>query len=327
MSATPEDGPHGAGPEPAPASRKHEKEPAQARPKRRWWWRWTRRLVLTAVVARLLLWLFLQPLADFGAGFAGLSIAWRDASLSLTGLSLHIQDLVVRDRADAEAPPLLTAHDVILDVAAGKLLGGDVEIVDASLAGARITVHQNADGTLRLPATWIEPATGGPADEAAPTDDGPLSFALPVAIASVRLHDVRLQFVDHRSQPATVHEGTLDFDVHDVGYQDRPGAVMLRVHVPALCDELYVTANVRTDDTTAEAEVTAAVRQMAEDVTRLSRRAETLLDSSDEELRTTAQALRAAADSLGAAARRLSDPGSALFGPPEGALGPGERAR
>src|SRR5690606_34919124 len=148
--------------------------------KSRWWWRWSKRLTIAAVCARIVLWLFLEQLANFGAGFAGLSVSWRSASLSITGLSLHIEDLLVRDANDESAPPLLAAQEVVADLSMRQLLGGQLSVVDAGLAGARVTLHRNADGTLRLPKAWLEPAAVTlPEPEAEPEDDAPLSFALP----------------------------------------------------------------------------------------------------------------------------------------------------
>jgi hypothetical protein len=59
----------------------------------------------------------------------------------------------------------------------------------------------------------------------------------------------------------------------------------------------------------------------------LSKRADALLSTGDDELRASARALRSAADSVGTTAGRLRDPGQAIFGPPKGALGPGEGGR
>ncbi len=75
------------------------------------------------------------------------------------------------------------------------------------------------------------------------------------------------------------------------------------------------------------ADISAEVRAMRQDVSRLAERADRLLASGDTELAATAQALRNAADALGAAGERLRDPGHVLYGPAEGALGPGEGRR
>jgi phospholipid/cholesterol/gamma-HCH transport system substrate-binding protein len=81
------------------------------------------------------------------------------------------------------------------------------------------------------------------------------------------------------------------------------------------------------DATASMGEIREAVRKMGADVDRLSKRADALLASGDEDLRDTARAVRSAADALGAAAGRLRDPRQAIYGPPEGGLGPGEKTR
>lgn len=77
-----------------------------------------------------------------------------------------------------------------------------------------------------------------------------------------------------------------------------------------------------------------AARKLSADLERLTRRADALLASGDDELRRTAEALRSAADSVGSAAdsvgsasQRLRDPRQVLYGPAEGGFGPGERPR
>lgn len=230
--------------------------------KSRWWWRWTKRLAIAGLAARIALWLFLEQLANFGAGFAGLSVEWRSASLSISGLSLHIEDLVVRNVEDAGGSALLSAQEVVADLSMRQLLSGQISVVDAGIAGARVTVHRNPDGTLRLPKAWLEPAavTLPPEEEAEVDDDQPLSFELPLWIASTRLHDLQFDFVDESVTPETRHTGKLDLDVSDVGFPDRNGSVMLRVHAPQLCDELFAHAQVQAATSKADVTFQAAVR-------------------------------------------------------------------
>jgi len=71
-------------------------------------------------------------------------------------------------------------------------------------------------------------------------------------------------------------------------------------------------------------DVRASVERMAQDVARLSARADTLLAASGAEIGDTAHELRIAARSLGAAARRFREPRSILFGPVAAEMGPGE---
>ena len=231
------------------------------KPKSRWWWRWTRRLAIASLAARILLWLFLEQITNFGAGYAGLSVSWRSASLSITGLSLHIEDLVVRDANDADAPTLLKAQEVFADLSMQQLLNGQVSIVDASIAAARVIVHRNADGTLRLPKSWIEPAAVTlPESEEEVAAEKPFRFELPCWIASTRLHDLQFDFVDASVSPAKLHTGKLDLDIADLGFPDRDGSVMLRVHAPQLCDELFVHTQVQAMATNANVNFQAAIR-------------------------------------------------------------------
>ena len=83
-------------------------------PKKPRWRRWLVRLLLTTVIVRLLLALFLPQLLAFVASFAGVALSMRSASLSLLGLSFHAEDVVMRDTAHPEAPPLLMAQDLVV---------------------------------------------------------------------------------------------------------------------------------------------------------------------------------------------------------------------
>ena len=221
------------------------------KPRRRWrWLRWLFWLSLLLVIAlRLALALFLQPLANFGAGFAGLSVDWRSSSLSLLGLSLQVEDLVV-GIANDDGEPLLTAQSLTADLSMRQLLGGQVSVVDVAVAGGRVKLEQQADGTLRLPPAWLEPSAAEPEPEPEPNDD-PLSFQLPVRIASARVHDLQIEFVDATAEPAQQYHATLDLDVADLGYDDRTGSVLLRVHAPEYLDEFWLRADGATTDKTA----------------------------------------------------------------------------
>ena len=232
---------------------------AERRPRRRW--RWLRRLLVAAVVARLLLWLTLQPLANFGAGFAGLSVQWKSASLSLLTMSAHVEDLVVRDvDAEADEAPMLQAHDVVFDLSAQDLWQGKVSVVDFSVAGTVLTLHRGQDGALQLPRSWTEPAAVALPDEPEQAPDAPPSFDLGVAVESLRLHDLQLVYVDHTTSPATTRTGALDLDVQDLGVPGRAGVASLRVHAPELCDELFLELTASAAATVADVQLEATLR-------------------------------------------------------------------
>ncbi|HEB52287.1 MAG TPA: DUF748 domain-containing protein [bacterium] len=210
---------------------------------RRWWWRWTRRTAITAVLLRVLLALFLLPLVDFGAGFAGLTVSWRRASLSLSGLSLHLDDVLVRDAEHPDRPPLLAAQEVFCDLSLRQLLGGRLSVVDVALAGARITVERDAQGRLLLPT--VESADEARAPEApdGPEEPKPWRFDPLLRIASARLHDLQFALVDRATTPPTTYRATLDLDVADFGFADRDGTASLRLVVPDRLDELSLVVH------------------------------------------------------------------------------------
>lgn len=217
-----------------------------AKPRSRWWRRlW--RLTLLVVAARVLLALLLAPLLSFAAGFAGLTVTMRSASLSLSGMALRLEDVMVLDADRPLEPPLLVAQEIGLDVSSLLLLRGELGIVDAAVSGARISLTRRSDGSLRLPASWSPSptaappvATPPPVAESAPT---PPTFALPLRIASARLHDCRLHLADEAAPGAPI-DITLDVDVDDVGRFDRPGTIVVRAQSPRWLDRFTLQAEV-----------------------------------------------------------------------------------
>ncbi|MCU0867350.1 MAG: DUF748 domain-containing protein [Planctomycetes bacterium] len=226
------------------------------RPRR--WRRWLWRLALGAVVARLLLALFLPQLIAFGAGFAGLRATMRSASLSLLGLSLRIEDLELRSADHASAPPLLTAQDLVADLSLRQLLRGELLLVDAALGGATITVQRTAAGELLLPKAWT--ATNASVTAAPPAEPGPISFALPLRIGSARLHDVELRWQDLGRTPAIDERCTIDVDARELGHPGHPGQLTVRLHSPRWFDELWLQANAITEVQRLQLDWRAAVR-------------------------------------------------------------------
>lgn len=209
------------------------------------WRRWLVRLAVGLVVLRLLLAMLLPWLVALAAGSAGLDVSWRSSSLSLHRLSLRFEDLVARDAEDADAPPLLSAQEIVIDLSARQLLGGDVVVVDAAVAGARIHVQRRADGSLRLPAAWqVKDAVEEVV--AAEPDGEPVRFDLPLQVASARLHDLHLAFEDLHAEPARTERLAVDVDVADLGHPDRSGQVSVRLHSPGWFDEFWLHATVTT---------------------------------------------------------------------------------
>jgi hypothetical protein len=230
-------------------------------PKRSRLRRWTWRLVVAAVVLRVLLALFLVPLLGFFAGFAGLRLELGSASLSLLGASLRLEQVAVHAADAPTAPPLLLAKALAVDLAAFELLRGRVVVDDAELAGAELQLRREADGALRLPRAWLEPAAvhiaAPPSAPAAATT--PVRFDLPFALASVRLHDVRLRFDDRVPGQARLYEGTVDVRVRDVGVDDRTGEVAVRLHSPRWFDDAWVTLTTKATPTALDLQLDGAL--------------------------------------------------------------------
>jgi hypothetical protein len=226
------------------------------RPRR--WRRWLWRLALGAVVARLLLAVFLPQLIAAGAGFAGLRATMRSASLSLLGVSLRLEDLELRSVDHPDAPPLLTAQDLVADLSLRQLLRGELLLVDAALGGATITVQRTAAGELLLPKAWT--ATNASVIAVPPAEPGPISFALPLRIGSARLHDVELRWQDLGRTPAIDERCTIDVDARELGHPGHPGQLTVRLHSPRWFDELWLHADAITEAQRLQLDWRAAVR-------------------------------------------------------------------
>lgn len=217
---------------------------APARPRRRW----RRRLVwcvALAVAARVSLSMLLPWLADLGAGTVGLSIGWRSASLSLLGLSLHLEDVVVADRENPHEPALLVAQELTADVSAWQLLHGEFGVVDVALSGCTVQMKRRADGSLSLP-RGLQPGPAAPRatpdPEVAPAAPKPLRFELPFQVASARVHDLRVLMHDEAGATPRDIDLTLDVDVVDLGRRGVPGHLLVRATAPGLFDQLRLQA-------------------------------------------------------------------------------------
>ncbi|MFN6195118.1 MAG: hypothetical protein ACK5BN_15005, partial [Planctomycetota bacterium] len=116
--------------------------------------RWALRLVLVAVGVRLLLALFLTQLIALAAPWLGLRVDVRSAWLSLSGMSLRLQDVVVADADRPGAPPLFRAGEVALDLSGAALLRGHLVVDVGAVAQAHVHLERGADGRVLLPAAW-----------------------------------------------------------------------------------------------------------------------------------------------------------------------------
>jgi hypothetical protein len=196
------------------------------------------------VVARLLLALLLPWLLGLAAAGAGLRLDCAAAHLSLSGLSLRLEDIALHDSSAPAAPPLLRAQELVVDLAASRLLHGELLVVDAALTGARVHLQREADGSLRLPAAWRGP--GDPTPTPPPPDAPPAAaaqpwqFEPPLRADSIRVHDLQVVLEDIRGGARSTF--AVDIDVEDLGHAGRPGTVAVRVHSPELCDELWLQA-------------------------------------------------------------------------------------
>lgn len=225
--------------------------------------RWRRRLLwlgVALVAARLLLALLLPWLLAFAARAGGLEFGCRAAQLSLTGLSLQLDDVVLRDPAAAAgSPPLLAAEEVVADLAAWQLLRGRLVVVDGALTGACVHVVRGADGALQLPAAWQSPVAAPPpaADREPAAAPEPLRFELPLQVDSLRVHDLRLVMTE--AATASEREFTCDAAVVDLGRSDRPATLRAHLHGRDLVDrvELRATIALRGVDAAIDWQLTA----------------------------------------------------------------------
>ncbi|MBL8738694.1 MAG: hypothetical protein JNL12_19855, partial [Planctomycetes bacterium] len=212
---------------------------------RSWWRRWLWRLLVAAVVGRVLLALFLEPLLRFGASFAGLDLQVGAAHLSLLGTSFRAEAVVVRAVDTPEAPPLFVAKALAADLDASALLFGRLVVVEAEVSGAEVQLRRENDGRLLLPRDWLEAPPVAAVPDAPPAGAAsPWRFDLPFVVHSARLHDVRLRFDDR--QAARLYEGIVDLRVTELGEPGQQGRIELRLHSPRWFDDAWLTATTTT---------------------------------------------------------------------------------
>ncbi|MBL8725691.1 MAG: DUF748 domain-containing protein [Planctomycetes bacterium] len=233
--------------------------------------RWRRRLLWTlfaVVLGRLGLALGMPLLIDRAAAAVGCRAEYRSFDLSLLGLSLCLRGFALHDRtASTAAAPLLRIDELAVDVDQWALLRGRVRVRDAVLDGLQVQLVRTADGGVALPlpqpASEAEPpvaATTTPPPSPADSARGPWappSFALPLQVDSLRVHNLNVQW---REGAATPHTGTLDLDARDLGLSTQPGTVRLRAQAPGRLDTLQLDAELHGREQDLRAQFAVQVR-------------------------------------------------------------------
>jgi hypothetical protein len=222
--------------------------------------RWTVRLVLVAVGVRLLLALFLTQLIALTAPWLGLRVEVRSAWLSLSGMSLRLQDVVAADADRPGAPPLFRAGEVALDLSVAALLRGDLVVDVGAVAQAHVHLERGADGRVLLPAAWT---AGSPVVVHAPATAAPITtLRLPLQVRALRLHDVALTFVDGAAKPARTDQLVVDVAVRDLGDPHADGNVAVRIHAPDALDAGWLRATLHNDGRSVRAQWHADLRDV-----------------------------------------------------------------
>lgn len=222
--------------------------------------RWALRLVLVAVGVRLLLALFLTQLIAFAAPWLGLRVDVRSAWLSLSGMSLRLQDVVVADADRPGAPPLFRAGEVALDLSVAALLRGHLVVDVGAVAQAHVHLERGADGRVLLPAAWT---ADSPVVVQAPATAAPITtLRLPLQVRALRLHDLALTFVDHAATPARTDQLVVDVAVRDLGDPHADGNVAVRIHAPDALDAGWLRATLHNDGRTVRAQWHADLRDV-----------------------------------------------------------------
>lgn len=226
---------------------------AAASPRRRRAWRWLAWSLVALVLARIGLAVGLPFAIDRAAAALGCRAEYRSLDLSLCGLSVCLRGLVLHDRtASTETAPRLRLDELALDVDQWALLRGRLLVLDAAVSGLHVQLEPRSDGSLSLPFPGLDqtptPPSPAPAAPPAPTTAPwqPPSFALPLQIRSLRVHDLRAAW---RTPDGTRHSAALDLVGRDVGDPLRSGTVQLRVHAPGLLDHLQLDAELACRET------------------------------------------------------------------------------
>jgi hypothetical protein len=235
--------------------------------------RWRRRLLWTlfaVVLGRLGLALGMPFAIDRAAAAVGCRAEYRSLDLSLLGLSLCLRGFALHDRtASTATAPLLRLDELAVDVDPWALLRGRVRVLDVVLDGLQVQLVRAADGGVALPlptpASEAEPpvaATTTPPPSPSPADSAngpwaPPSFALPLQVDSLRVHNLTVQW---QEGAAASHTGTIDLDARDLGSASQPGQVRLRAQVPGLLDALQLDAELHGREQDLRAQFAVQVR-------------------------------------------------------------------
>ncbi len=223
-------------------------------------WRWTKRLVLFAlllvVVARFALPPLLPRLLEGPLAARGLALDWERLDLSLLGGHVALQHVDLWSGERGDGPPvdgsgLAHIEFMVADIDVSALFGGKLVVHRLEVDGADLRFERDAEGRL----DWVEALAGGDAgedDEAEPEDDGPRGLLdalpedlnFPIALGAARLQHVRLTFVD-RASNVRVPTTELQLRLSDVGHGRRTGRFSFSAASSGLLDRLRVEGPVR----------------------------------------------------------------------------------
>lgn len=253
--------------------------------------RWTMRIGLTVLalglIARLTLGFWLGPVVNHFAKGAGLHVEWTNFDLSILGLSGDLNGVRIvplraesgeeRDQAAlAAADAFAVLDDLGFDVDVSALLTGEIRLHRVELSGLEAWVSRDAKGAWNF-ASFAEPnqqanesadkepsqpsgtgegeATGASGEDA--PEETALDFSIPIQIASLGVHGVRLHLSDaFLDEPLNT---TLEFDatVRDVGHPDRVATLDVTARAADILDTLRIKGEIKGEEAALQANLTA----------------------------------------------------------------------
>lgn len=210
--------------------------------------RWSVRIALTLVAARVLIALA-QPLAlEFAASKLGLECDYESLDLSLLRGEAELRGLRLYDEQGKTWVELERAR---ANLALGRTLAGDPTVSGVECEGLNVLVAVRADGAVE----WLEKLPSGTTETTATPQETPrFDFTLPVRVESFSLARASLRVHDESVAPA--FDTTLQFDASAARLGDPEGEFALWATAPELLDTLRVEGRLSSGERRAALDLT-----------------------------------------------------------------------
>lgn len=228
-------------------------------------WTWKRRLRIGAIVLvvgvlgfRLLLAILLPLAISQTAKSLGYRVSYDRLQLSLLGTNAAIWGLDVKTRDGTQQ--IVKAEYAYGNISSSRLFRLGLKAYRLEVDDVSLELVRKADGSIPL-LQVLQQAMGAPT-KATPSKPTAVSFAAPLEVSAIRLHNLGLHVRDESVAPVFDHTFRADVRISSVGAPGAPTTLEVEASTDSLFDVLRISGEAKTGKDTLEASVSFALRGM-----------------------------------------------------------------